>query len=164
MIKDARAAYFSQLITKTKENPRVLLSTINRIISPTVPAIPVFSSSLTGFSPILLQRVRDIRSGIVSFPNFSTNDFLHQPLLLDNFAPVSLQDLHNIVHSMPSSTCSLDILPTSFLKNIFHVIGPCLVSIINISLETGSVPVYFKKALVQPLLKKPKLDPSIPES
>ncbi|KAF7646012.1 hypothetical protein LDENG_00195030, partial [Lucifuga dentata] len=45
MIKEARAAYFSQLIIRNKGNPRVLFNTINRIVSPTVPAIPVCSSS-----------------------------------------------------------------------------------------------------------------------
>ncbi|KAF7642948.1 hypothetical protein LDENG_00247550 [Lucifuga dentata] len=88
MIKDARAAYFSQLITKSKGNPRVLFNTINRIVSLTVPFIPGFSSSdCDRFLSHFVAKVMDIFSGIVSFPNYSTNDFLHQPLLLDHFAP-----------------------------------------------------------------------------
>lgn len=43
-------------------------------------------------------------------------------------------------------------------------IGPCLVSIINSSLQSGCVPAYFKHAVVQPLLKKTNLDPSSPKN
>lgn len=46
-------------------------------------------------------------------------------------------------------------------KEIIRSIGPCLASIINSSLESGRVPSYFKQAVVQPLVKKPNLDPSL---
>ena len=34
----------------------------------------------------------------------------------------------------------------------------------NSSLSSGSVPDYFKMAVIQPLLKKPSLDPDIPNN
>ena len=80
---------------------------------------------------------------------------------LSSFSPVSLQDLTTLVTSMKSSSSPLDILPTSMLKEVFSSVGPSLLSIINTSIASGSVPSYFKEAVVQPLLKKPNLDPSI---
>jgi len=61
---------------------------------------------------------------------------------------------------MKASSCSLDTLPTSLFKDVFHSIGPCILTIINSSLVSGHVPVYFKNAVIYPLLKNPKLDPS----
>ncbi len=43
-------------------------------------------------------------------------------------------------------------------------VGPHLISVFNSSLSTGCVPDYFKTACVNPLLKKPGLDPSLPHN
>uniref|UniRef100_A0A3Q3FRJ7 Reverse transcriptase domain-containing protein n=1 Tax=Labrus bergylta TaxID=56723 RepID=A0A3Q3FRJ7_9LABR len=61
---------------------------------------------------------------------------------------------------MKSATCSLDFIPTTFLKEVFNTVGPSILSIINSSLAEGVVPSAFKHAVVQPLLKKPNLDPT----
>lgn len=62
------------------------------------------------------------------------------------------------LHSLSSSTCELDILPTAFLKSILHVISNDLLQIIITSLKTGIFPSSLKTAVVQPLLKKDNLD------
>ena len=65
---------------------------------------------------------------------------------------------------MKPTTCSLDIVPTPLLKQVFNIIGPSLLSIINSSLATGVVPSCFKHAVIQPLLKKSNLDPTKPSN
>lgn len=50
--------------------------------------------------------------------------------------------------------------PTGLLKKVMPTVGPNILSIVNSSLTSVSVPAYFKTALVQPLLKKLNLDPS----
>ena len=62
---------------------------------------------------------------------------------------------------MKSSSCPLDIIPTTFLKENILTVAPSVLSIINCSLSTGTVPSNFKNALIQPLLKKPSLDPLV---
>ena len=57
-----------------------------------------------------------------------------------------------------SSPCG--IVSATFLKTILPVLGPSLLSIISSSLTSGSVPDLFKIASVQPLLKKPSLNPN----
>ena len=39
-----------------------------------------------------------------------------------------------------------------------------ITTIINISLSSGTVPRFFKSAVVKPLLKQPNLDPNVPEN
>ena len=52
-------------------------------------------------------------------------------------------------------------IPTS--NTLSYTVGPSILSIIS-SLATGSVPTCFKHAVVQPLLKKPNLDPTLPSN
>ena len=78
-----------------------------------------------------------------------------------NFEPVSLMFLKEIISHMKSATCSLDVIPTKFLKEVLDTVGPSILWIINDSLTRGIFPSSFKHAEVQPLLKKPTLDPSV---
>ena len=62
---------------------------------------------------------------------------------------------------MKSTTCSLDIIPTTFPKEVTDTGEPSVLLSINSSLVKGILPILFKHAVVQPLLKKPNLDPSV---
>ena len=75
-----------------------------------------------------------------------------------NFQPMTLPKLQKIILSMPSKSCKLDPIPTSLLKQILPSIAVLIADIINTSLRDGIFPVYFKRTLVRPPLKKPGLD------
>ncbi len=70
------------------------------------------------------------------------------------FNPVSLSSLLQ----MNASFCPLDILSPHFLKQVFTTICPFIPNILNSYLSSGTVPRYFKDALVHPFLKKPGLN------
>ena len=57
-----------------------------------------------------------------------------------------------------NSYCDLDPIPASRLKNITSTIAPTMLSIVNISLSTGSFPTHLKSTFAALLLKKPSLD------
>ena len=164
LVKNARAAYFSNLIATSKRNPRVLFKTINNIVSSPLPPVPVYSNEdCNGFLLFFVGKVADVRASITPSPTPLPTSPARQATL-SSLSGISLHDLTVLVSSMKSSSSPLDILPTSMLKEVISSIGPCLVSIINCSLESGSVPSFFKQAVVQPLLKKPNLDPSLPKN
>ena len=48
-----------------------------------------------------------------------------------------------------------------YLKRFSPTVGPSVISVINSSLSSGVVPENFKHAVVQPLIKKPALDPAV---
>ena len=77
---------------------------------------------------------------------------------------ISLQDFTDLVGSMKTSPSPVDILPTSGPKNALESIDPCLVSVINSSMQSGCVPAYFKHVVVQLLLKKTNFDLYIPNN
>lgn len=78
--------------------------------------------------------------------------------VFDHFEPVSLSLLNEVVRNLRPSKCTLDIIPPRLLKDVFDTVGTCLLSIVNCSLQSGSVPSDFKHAVMEPILKKQNLD------
>uniref|UniRef100_A0AAQ6IE93 Reverse transcriptase domain-containing protein n=1 Tax=Anabas testudineus TaxID=64144 RepID=A0AAQ6IE93_ANATE len=78
---------------------------------------------------------------------------------LDYFTPLEENELISLISSAKSSTCTLDPIPTHFLKQIVPEITEPLLTIINSSLSCGYVPKCFKLAVIKPLIKKPDLGP-----
>ena len=54
--------YFSQLISLSKKNPKILFDTTHSIVSPTTPQIPVFSQAdSNALLTFFVEKIRDIR-------------------------------------------------------------------------------------------------------
>ncbi|GFS19395.1 reverse transcriptase-like protein [Elysia marginata] len=87
-----------------------------------------------------------------SVPKFSGDTFR-------NFKEITEQEVKNILTASPSMICSLDPIPTKFLKTCLDSSLPEITNIFNQSLSTVVVPDSFKKAIVIPLIKEPDLDP-----
>uniref|UniRef100_A0A669DDM8 Reverse transcriptase domain-containing protein n=1 Tax=Oreochromis niloticus TaxID=8128 RepID=A0A669DDM8_ORENI len=79
----------------------------------------------------------------------------------NQFELISLSQLHETVCKVKSTNCSTDAIPSRLLKQVLDSVGPVLLVLINACLSSGCFPTLFKHAVVQPLLKKPNLDPSI---
>uniref|UniRef100_A0A3P9C9L9 Reverse transcriptase domain-containing protein n=1 Tax=Maylandia zebra TaxID=106582 RepID=A0A3P9C9L9_9CICH len=162
-IRDARAAYFSHLVTKSRGNPKVLFNTISDIVTPALPAAPISSNEddCDSFLSFLLAMMKNVR---INFSHSAPVMSISTPsrhVILDTFSPVSLPELVKLANSVKTSSCPLDIVPASSFKNVFQVIGPSVLTLINSSLASGIVPVYLKNAAILPLLKKPQLDPTL---
>ena len=56
-----------------------------------------------------------------------------------------------------SKSCDLDPIPTNMLKGSVDILIKPITTIINLSLESGTLPLSFKDAHVTPLLKKSNL-------
>lgn len=76
---------------------------------------------------------------------------------------VSFTTLAEIVEHMKPTASPQNIIPTHTFKQVFHIIRPSILAIMNCCLVTGCVPVFFKHAIVQPLIKKSHLDPKVLE-
>lgn len=73
---------------------------------------------------------------------------------LSKFSPVTLLELSSLIKGMRSTTCSLDPIPSILAKECLPAIAPLIITIINSSLNSGSVPDTLKLAAVTPILKK----------
>nr|XP_054601584.1 uncharacterized protein LOC129164699 [Nothobranchius furzeri] len=164
-VRDARVSYFSNLVSQSKGNPKVLFNTISSIVSPASPTASIHSvADCENFLSFFVDKVNKVRSSISPSALSPPLPTPTRPIILDSFAPVSLPELTKLVNSMKTSACPLHILPSSLFKSAFQSIGPSVLSIINASLVSGQVPAYFKNAVIHPLLKKQSLDPSLHSS
>ena len=78
--------------------------------------------------------------------------------LLSAFRPADQEEICDIIKKSACATCSLDPMPTSFIKQHASVMIPVITNITNESLRSVSVPFDLKEAVIKPLLKKQVLD------
>jgi len=63
-----------------------------------------------------------------------------------------------LITASSTKSCALDPVPTFLLKEMIDVLLPYVTAMINASLHEGRLPSSQKRAVVTPLLKKPRLD------
>ena len=61
---------------------------------------------------------------------------------------------HNLFQNSSNKQCILDPIPR-LLKECNSELSPVITKIINLSIDTSTVPTEFKQAVVTPLVKKP---------
>ena len=76
---------------------------------------------------------------------------------LTEFRQLTHADVKKLVMSSKTTSCGLDPIPTSPLKEHISILLPIITKMINLSLQTGQFPTEWKLAFVKPLLKKPGL-------
>lgn len=161
-VKSAKAQYMSNIVANNRHRPQVLFNVLNRLVNPESSSGLVFSESLcNNFLSFFVEKVSHIRS---SMSVSHTVDFNFNPVCTATFyefRPLSLIDLYKVVQQLRPSNCPLDAVPAQFFKNVLSVLGPYILNALNSSLLSGCVPLTLKHAVVQPLLKKPTLDPNI---
>ena len=83
---------------------------------------------------------------------------MYPPGTFEAFTLTTEEELKRIISRSPSSSCSLDPIPTWLLKGTLDATLPHLVDFINLCLAQGTVPQKFKQALVRPLIKTHSLN------
>ena len=123
------------------------------------------NSSPPSFSPDdYLNYISDKINSIRSLNNNNNNLPTFTKLATDSlssFSCLSISDLTEIINSMSSTTCHLDILPTNLFKNLSSILYPIVLDLINLSISTSKFPTLLKSSIIIPHLKNPSLDPSL---
>ncbi|XP_062379523.1 uncharacterized protein LOC134068036 [Sardina pilchardus] len=163
----ARQSFFSNIISRSSNNTRVLFSTVEKLTNPPSQLAPELLSTnkCNEFSSFFKGKIDKIRL------NISAKLFIQHPELpatnrgklnlMSEFNLIDYETLEKTVQILSSSTCVLDTLPTNFFKTVFHLIASDVLHIVNTSLLSGTFPKSLKTAVVKPLLKKNNLDASI---
>ena len=108
------------------------------------------------FADFFLNKIKKIRLDLEGCPKYEPQE--RDCKILENFAPLSEDEVKSIICDMPSKTCELDVIPTKVFKNVLGAIIKHITLIINKSLQTGIFPSKWNKAIIRPLLKKKGLD------
>ena len=104
----------------------------------------------------------NIRNKIVASPTDGCDHFLSTQhsitSTLSSFTLIQSSELQDVVQQLSSATCSLDLMPTKLLKNVFSCLIEDVLEIVNTSLHSEIFPLCLKHAIVTPLTKKGNLD------
>ena len=81
---------------------------------------------------------------------------------LCDFELATCNDICNLVMKGTSKlSTDIDIISATLLKSNIATLAPVLTRIVNLSIESSTMPAVMKHAVVTPLLKKSDLDPEI---
>nr|XP_061827608.1 uncharacterized protein LOC133613810 [Nerophis lumbriciformis] len=171
MLTLAKAKYYSNLIHLNKNDPKFLFSTVASLTQQGTP--PSSSThSADDFMNFFNKKIELIRKEIkdnasqlqLGSINTDTTVSTKDTALQNSFSlfdEITLEELLRCVKGTKQTTCLLDPFPGKLIKELFVLLGPSVLNIINLSLSSGTVPLAFKKAVIHPLLKRPNLDTSI---
>uniref|UniRef100_A0A8P4K1H9 Reverse transcriptase domain-containing protein n=1 Tax=Dicentrarchus labrax TaxID=13489 RepID=A0A8P4K1H9_DICLA len=160
-VKDAKRKHFSDMILSNCHKPRVLFNTIDSLLNaPQTACMEASPAVCENFLHFFIDKVTSIRAQIspsVYDPSIS----VPCSAVFDHFEPVTFSFLQEVVGHLKPSGSPNDAVPPRLFKEVFPTVGPSVIAVINSSLTSGVVPENFKHAVVQPLIKKPALDPAV---
>jgi len=137
------------MISLNGHNPRVLFNTLKPVFN--VPHIQCLENPS--------KMCEEFLHFCITGPPLNDHGiFLTCSAVLNQFEPVSLPFFEKIIGKMKITGSPNDVIPPRLFKEVFPTVAHCILDIVNVSLITGVVPLSFKHAVVQPLLKKPGLD------
>ena len=168
LLRTAKKRYYEMQLDKSKENIkqtwRILNNVINRnkrkasstlqlhdngrdISNPEIIANK-FCQYFTKIGPNLASKISPPSKSFREFVNSSS------PELMTKFAPVNLEELFSITNSFKDGKApGADDIPISVIKKSIDVISDPLLSLINLSLSSGTFPDKLKIAKITPILK-----------
>ena len=126
------------------------------------------ANALASFFKTKVSRISNELENEEKLSSHPTSSFVSQleekcvssEIRLSDFEPASETDVKKLITTSNNKSCDLDVIPPRVFKCFPNSFAPSLTIIINKSLETGTVPCSYKKAIVIPSLKKPSLDSS----
>uniref|UniRef100_A0A3B3HP02 Reverse transcriptase domain-containing protein n=1 Tax=Oryzias latipes TaxID=8090 RepID=A0A3B3HP02_ORYLA len=160
-VKNSKTQFMSNVVSENISKPKVLFNSLKSLLSPgnlscLTPSVLLCEQFLTFFID-KVSAVRFLPSPCTPDPSVLTPP----PAIFDQFEPVTVSQISEIVQHLRPSSCPGDCIPPRLLKEVFDTIGPWIVGLLNSSLVSGCVPAAFKHAVVHPLLKKHNLDPNV---
>ena len=142
-------------IVECSSDSKNLFQLVNHLTGHT-PEIPLPTRNLDKkltdeFASYFLNTIVRIREELDDLPLYQPSNDTPE---FNNFKEVSKDQIQRLVMRTKSKSCELDLIPTTLLKNILPSILPAITKIINLSLLSGTFLQNWKRAIVNPLLKK----------
>ena len=161
-LASAKSKYYQDRIESTDGNTKKLYNVTSDLLGRKqdnpLPPIGNTEELADSFLDFFTNKITNIRKEL---------DNKHIPLTADttNHSAVPVKTIHtfnllsedevcNIIKLSKSTTCELDLIPTSRLKEYLPILITIITEIINRSLVTGIFPQVWKNAVIRPLIKK----------
>ncbi|KAK6178342.1 hypothetical protein SNE40_013140 [Patella caerulea] len=160
-IREAKQTYILNKLQDASTNPKQIYQIINSLTKPKSSNILPDTNNpkvlADNFSEFFQNKVEKIMQNFDSNNTTDLTPFAGKPL--NQFSTVITEQIAKLISSSAPKSCSLDPIPTNITKSCISELAPVITDIVNSCIEMGIVPDQMKLALVNPLLKKPSLDP-----
>ena len=166
LIFTTKMDYYSSLIDDAGSDSKALFRNINRLLhrkpDKLYPSCTSASDLANNFANFFTEKIATIKEQLASRVTFSPTVTLFDTPKLDceltTLSLTTVKELSEIIGKTASKSCCLDPLPSRLLVPHLNDVLPVICKMVNLSLETGSLPPSLKEAVLSPLLKKPSLD------
>ena len=168
-ISSAKSTYYTAKITEAASDHKQLYNVVNALLIKPEASLPDggsleqlasrFSAFFQDKKIRLIQENLTLKADPIYVPPDESPDTVDDKLSI--FLPAMEDEVRRLVNKIPSNSCSLDPVPTCFLKEQLDCLLPSITNIVNVSMSKGFVPTKMKAALVMPLLKTPSLDKDV---
>ena len=152
--------YYSDLIQRSEGDQKALYNIVSNLLDTkkesVMPQCENTADMANKFNSYYTEKVDKLRANIPPVQNdtrFEQTDKKFEGQTLDHFEPVTIHELKDIIRSSNTKTACHDPLPKQVLDQVLDGILPYLCSLVNKSLETGSME-GVKESIILPLLKK----------
>ncbi len=141
----ARANNFPEIIVNNSHQPRVLFNTINSILEPSI-SVCLESSVANCERCVLWYSLCNCTNEVKSWSCCCS---------FRAFKMMSLSEITEIMGMLKVTSSTNEVIPTSLFIEVFDIIGPYILLIINKSLAEGCIPSSLKHAVVEPSQQAP---------
>ena len=159
----SRFHHINDLIKKSEGNTKKLFNIVkdltghkNTLVLPDTIPPETLAQDLADF---FVKKITDIRTELDVFETFIPDQICESSFT--SFVEVPESTITTILKSSKSATCTLDPIPTEFLKEFDSLFVPILTRIVNLSLLSATFASDWKDAIVLPTIKKASLDKNL---
>ncbi len=160
-VKTAKTTYFSNLVSSNIHRPKVLFNVLDSVVNPrnTDPITPT-PAHCNNFVNFFIDKISALRSVSPVAPSDSSEPHLYS-VVFKQFEPITLEELSDVVKGLCPTNCPSDCIPSCLFKTVFNSTGSFILRLVHACFTSGCFPASLKHAIVQPLIKKPNLDPTV---
>ncbi len=164
LLDEAKQRYYKDQLEGA--DTKTVFKTVNTLLNRTNKVLPVYDDAgklANEFGLFYSAKVSKIYQSIECElsclpPADSDPSVQNDQCNLVEFDVVSNDDIMKYIMSSPAKSCSLDQVPTWFIKQNPHMFVPVITDIVNLSFSTGVFPSQLKHAVITPVIKKQNLD------
>ena len=168
LISEAKTDFNKTEVLKSKSDIKQLFHTCKRILNwvpdteyPRDVPLQQLPENFSNFFYDKVVKINDsISDALAKEAIEDLSDSSRDCPTLSDFRPATEKEITRAISDSSLASCELDPLPTQLVKNSPAII-PWFTQIVNLSLQSGTVPQDMKHAIIRPLIKNNSLDSNI---
>ena len=166
MLKDAKASYYSSILSENASDPKILFNAVDKLLHRKAERrylpVPSMIELTNNFADFFDKKIATIRTELSTeatsrIQSREANEQLCHAEFTE-FSVMSEREVESFVDTIGKKSCDLDPIPASVLKECKTTLLAVLTNIVNMSLQSASMPAALKEAIIKPKLKKDNLD------